>query len=567
MSLYSKTFGWTGTSRDQMVGAMLDTLDQDKAAEDLGMFKWQWKIQTRRKDLTSESSRKIIASHLYRQVAQEQSGPVYAALNQLILMMIPKKQEDRFRVALNYAETDDKISGIIGTQVDFGMSGFRVASKDTEAEKKIKTWNREHRIFQLLLEMWNVAAAADNVVVMMQKKSKTLTVLPLPNLKIVPKHITDGEGKKQFRAFLRIPKVMKEYIIKVTRIADPVKRAAALKGIPQKWIDAAKHPTTLKANDPIFPIGGYVELGEDNSDEHIFIINRKGIEDRLVEPSMMTVFPSIALRQLLQDGEFSIAYLIKYFIHQVKVGPKEEGKTLPQILKAGTVSKGMRQEVKDRYRQKIDKAFFEVTNQQLEHIFHFPGNDIDMSKRFATPDERINWWARISRQIVVGDKGSFSGGLIYLKGYARKIARFRDRFAIFLQDLYAEILQDPDAETQWDEHFMKEPRQKLREVELMTKRGQDMETACRIMGYSWSQWVSDREKTLSPEIMKMKGDKKQAHLYWEALQTPFFEPNQGLLQDNPGGKPSEDDGLPGDAPDDNTPRPEGVAGTVGADNG
>ena len=546
-----------------MVGAMLNTLDQNLAADELGMYNWQWNFRARRVKLASE---KIIASRLHTQLDRE-TGPVYTALNQLIGMMIPKTQEKRFAKALNYAETDDKISGIIETQVDFGMSGFRVASKDTKAEEEIKAWNREKRIYNLLLEMWNTAASADNVVVMLQTKTKTLTVLPLPNLKIVPTHTTDKAGRKQFRTFLKIPKEMKDYILKTSRIADPVKRAAALKGIPEKWIKASRHPSTLSANDPIFPAGGYVELGEKGSSEKIFIINRKGIEDRLVEPSMMTVFPSIALRQLLQDGEFSIAYLIKYFIHQVKVGPKSEGKTVQQMLRAGTVSKPQREKVKNRYRSKIDKALFEVTDQQLEHIFHFPGNDVDMKKRFATPDERINWWARISEQIVVGSKGSFSGGLIYLKGYARKIARFRDLFTIFLQDLYAEILSDKAAETQWDEHFMKEPRQKLREVELMTKRGQDMETACRILGYSWSQWVSDREKTLPPEILAMKDAPKQSHLYWQELQTPFFEPNQGLLKDDPGGKPAKDDGLPGDEPEDEDPRPEGVAGAAGEDNG
>ena len=565
MSFYMKTLGWRSMKRDDMVGAMLNTYDQNLAAQDLGVFNWQWDARARKISLASE---KIIAGRLLMQVDNKQ-GPVYAALNQLIALMIPKTQQLRFAKALNYAETDDKISGIVETQVDFGLSGFRVASKDAEAEKKIRIWNRENHIYNTLLEMWGVFAAADNVVVMMNTKSRALTVLPLTNLIIIPTHRTDEKGKKQFRTFLKLPKEMSDYIIKVLRTQGKDARGGDLKGIPEKWIKAAQHPGHRPAGDPIFPAGGYVELkkGSTKEDqEEIFIINRKGVEDRLVEPSMITVFPSIALRQLLQDGEYSIAYLIKYFIHQVRVGPKEGGKTLPQILKAGTVGKDMRVEVQERYRTKVDKAFFEVTDQALEHVFHFPGSDVDFGPRYATPDQRIDWWARISRQIMVGDKGSFSGGLIYLKGYSRKIARFRELIAIFLQDLYAVVLKDSNTEVQWDEHFMKEPRQKLREVELMTKRGMDMETACMILGYSWSQFVSDREKTLPKDILSKKGT-DEADLYWREIQTPFFEPNQGLLKENPGGRPPEDDGQPGDVPEDEDPRPEGVAGTVGADNG
>ncbi len=562
MSLYSRTIGWARTGREQMVGAMLDTYDQNLAAQELGMFNWQWNYRARRVSLASE---KIIASRIGTQMETE-IGPIYSALNLLFKLMIPLKQEARFAKALNYAETDDKVSGIVETQVDFGLSGFRVASKDAAAEKKIQLWNRKKHIYNVLLEMWGVFAATDNVVVMMHTQTKALTILPLPNLKIIPMHVTDSKGRKQFRTFLKIPPEMKNYIVKILRTSKQDARGGVLKGIPEKWIKAAQHPGFRPAGDPIYPSGGYVELKEGDGRENkekIFILNRKGIEDRLVDPSMMTVFPSIALRQLLQDGEFSIAYLIKYFIHQVKVGPKGDGKTLQQMLRAGTVSKEQREEVKDRYRTKVDKAFFEVTDQMLEHVFHFPGSDVDFGPRYATPDERINWWARISRQIVVGDKGSFSGGLIYLKGYSRKIARFRELVAIFLQDLYAAILDDPDAEVQWDEHFMKEPRQKLREVEMLTKRGMDLQTACSILGYSWSQFVSDREKTLSPEILKMKGEKDREHLYWQEIQTPFFEPNQGLLQDNPGGRPSTTEEQTTDNLTEETPRPEGVAGAEG----
>jgi len=537
-----------------MVSALMDNLDQNLAARDLGIFNWQWDLRARQVNLASEE---LLRGRLEADYAS-QTGTVYGALNQLLQMIVPENQDKKFAKAISYAKTDDRINGIIETQIDFGMSGFTAASDSKESVEKIKTWNREHHIFNILLEMWSVGAACDNVVVMLQKKSAALTILPLPNLKIVPIHTTDNKGKKQFRTFLKVPEEFAQYVRKNKQRHGDKASEKALKGIPEKWINAVMHPHVIPDRDPIHPSGGYLELKAEE-DEHIFIINRKGIEDRLVDPSMATVFPSIKLRRFLQDGEFSIAYMIKYFIHQVKVGPTAEAQNLARALRAGKINKGDREEIKNLYRGKIDKVLFEVTDQFLEHVFHFPGSEVDFGKRYATPDERIDWWARISRQIMVGDRGSYSGGLIYLKGYSRKISRFRTLFAQFLQDLYAEILKDKGAEIQWDEHYMKEPRQKLREMQLTSQRGMDMETFCRIMGYNWKQWVADREKTVDPEILKMKGSEKE-YLYWQEIQKPFFEPNQGMLVEGSSGRPATTEEQTDDSLREPEPRPESFEG-------
>lgn len=555
MSLYNKALGWVTLGRDEMATALANTLSQDLAAKDLGVFNWQWNFRVKQVGLAGESGRSLIQSKFEVALASQQ-GEVYGALNLLLKAIVPKKQDEKFAKALNYADADDKVSGIIETQVDFGMSGFTVASTSPEAEKNIEDWNRTNRLYKFLLEMWNAAAACDNVVIMRQTKSNTLTVLPLPNLIIIPTHQADSKGRKQFRTFLKIPEEIRQFIKKNLARYKAEARTDQLKGIPTKWIDAAQHPATIPDNDPIYPRGGYVELG-DTDEEQIYIINSKGVEDRLINPSMATVFPSIELRSFLQDGEFSIAYLIKYFIHQIRVGAKAEGRDFRAIIKAAAagVSTAQEEEVKARYRDKVDKVILEITDPYLEHVFHFPGNEVDFGPRYATPDQRIEWWARISRQIMVGDRGSYSGGLIYLKGYSAKISRFRSLFAEFLQDLYAEVLKDKEAEVQWDEHYMKEPRQKLREMNMTIQHGMSMETFCNIMGYSWKKWVSDREKTIDPEILALKKDKAKSYLYWQEIEKPFFEPNQGMLTEG-GGRPPTDEEQTDDSLLEKTPRPE-----------
>lgn len=566
MSFYSKTIGWARLDRGEMIGSVLNTLDQNMAAKELGVWNWQWDFKARQLDLADKEKIKgLIKTQLMAEIASEE-GPIYSGLNALLKKIVPEDLSDKFKAALNYADKDDKINGIISTKVDFGMSGFRVSSSDKKKEKIIYGWNRDRRIYNVLLKSWNVAAVCDNVVLLLKKKAKSISVLPLPNLKIVPIHTVDDKGHPEFRAFLKLPREIIDFIRIQQRASGKKAKTKGLKDIPDKWIFAAQHPQRPKAEDPIHPVGGYVELTEED-DEYVFILNSKGEEDRLVIPSMTSVFPSIELRSYLQDGEFSIAYLIKYFIHQIKVGPKAEGLTLQQVLRQGKVTKEDREEVKENYRVKVDKAIFEVTNQTLEHVFHFPGADVDMGKRYATPDERIEWWARISRQIIRGDVGSYSGGLVYLKGYSRNIDRFRGLFAQFLEDIYVEMLKDGNARVKWDQHYMKEPRQKLSEMQLMVSHGMDMETVCSILDYDWQQFVSDREKTLSPEILKLKEDEKESWKYWQEIQRPFFEPNQGMLIDNPGGRPPLTDEQTDDQQTESQPRPEVTAAVGTVDHG
>lgn len=556
MSIYSRTVGWWNMSKSDMGYALVNNMDQNLAAGDLGVFNWQWNLRARRVGLASHE---ILQDALEAGIGSKHS-PIYSALNQMLKFMVPKLQDKQFEKALHYAQYDDKMIGILGTMVDFGMSGFTVASDDGDKKKKISEFNRQHHVHNVLLTMWGIAAACDNVAVMLSKKNKSLTVLPLPLLRVIPTHQRNSDGRAQFRAFLKLPKEMVEFIRKnLARFGEKATKGpdAPLKNIPEKWIKTAQHPNFRPANDPIYPPGGFVELLE-KDDEFVYIMNSSGLEDRLINPTMASVFPSIELRALLQDGEFSVAYLMKYFIHQIKIGPTAEGRNLQQILRQGRVTKEDRKEVSDRYRIKVDKALFEVTDQFLTHIFHFPGNDVEFGPRFATADQRIEWWARISRQIVVGEKGNYSGGLIYLKGYSRKISRFRDLFGQFLEDLYDLLLKDTEAEVQWDEHYMKEPRQRLREVTLLVQHGMDMETVCKILGYNWKQWVTEREKTIPSEILSKKG-KDDDHLYQQELQTPFFEPNQGLLAEGPGGRPATTDDQTDDQMTETSPRPEIVA--------
>ncbi len=74
MSLFNKTIGWVTLGRDEMAGALIETLDQHSAAKDLGIFDWQWNFRAKQIGLASESGRSLFQDKLEAAVASQQGN-------------------------------------------------------------------------------------------------------------------------------------------------------------------------------------------------------------------------------------------------------------------------------------------------------------------------------------------------------------------------------------------------------------------------------------------------------------------------------------------------------------
>lgn len=491
----------------------------------------------------------VIAAHFrYNQGAiYSGDGSVYGNLNTLINSTVPKELDGKFAKAVKYKSTDDMLAPIIRTKVSFLKSGFRVTANEKDAEKAANEWLESRKIANSFIPQCAESIFLnDQSAVLWNHEAKSLSVLPLANLKIFSLHSINSDGSPKFITYMKLP------IEIVALIKKLPPEAKELKNFPQDWIDAAKRGRKRDSKKLLMPAGPWVELGNDESKDKVFILSLGGENSKLTEPSVMTVFPSLELRRYLQDGEFSASYISKYFIHQIKVGPKNEGTSLRDLLAAKTSGPADKQVVLDKYAKNVDKAFVTVTDQDEEHNFMFPGSDIKFETRYISADKKLLFWGGISLQIMTDSKGgSFSGGLIYMKSFSKTIDAARELIAEILKDVTA-LMGIEDASFKWNQNYMKEPKQVLAEVTFMTSRGQDMEMAIAQLGYDWSEWIAKREKTLSPEILAFKSDKEQEHKYWQALQIPFFEDHQGQLDE--GGRP-EDDGTQTDPSNtETTPR-------------
>jgi len=536
----------------EVVGALMENEGITDAANSLSVKKNLLDERINALDEKYEGSGAIdaaIAAHFNynRGAIHTGDNSVYGNLNLLIDTTVPKDLEAKFAKAIKYKSTDDLLGPSVATKVSFLKSGFRVTAKDKEAEAKANAWLKSRKIANSFIPQCAESIFLnDQSAVLWNSKAKSLSILPLANLRIFSLHSINSDGSPKFVTYMKLPA---EVVALIKKLKDGAKE---LENFPKDWITAARRGRTRNTAKPLMPAGPWVELGEKGSEDKVYILSLSGVDSKLTEPSVTTVFPQLELRRFLQDGEFSAAYLSKYFMHQIKVGPKNEGTTLRDLLAAKTSGPVEKKAILDKYAQTPDKAICTVTDQDEEHVFLFPGSDIQFEKRYISADMKILFWGGVSLRIMTdAEGGSFSAGLIYMKAFSKKIDAARALISELLEDVTGRM-GIKGTSYKWNQNYMKEPKQVLAEVTFMTGRGQDMEMAIAQLGYDWDEWVAKREKTLSPEVLKFKNDKEQKHKYWKALQIPFFEDHQGQL--DAGGRPEDDGDQTDPSNTEDTPR-------------
>lgn len=539
MSFYTRLGGFLGTSQQDMVAAIASNWDAERvqgaAADALGMFEWQWDLQARRRNIHTQAEQIQHAMHV--EVSQ-QASKVYSQLNQAMIKIMPKQLPAQHLKAAQFDAKDDLVKGIVRNKKAFGMSGFSLSYSDSNKGDKMDEWIEASKLYQFLVQSWESIVISDNLIVVMKgKKAKTnLTIIPPENAIVKRTFLPNDDGSPGFRLFVK-PSIEFIQYIRLLQKSDETRGK-----VDDKWILAI---SGKKATDPLVP-QGYAEMGgEADKDETVFLINTAGVRDGLIAPSMATVFTALSLRELLQDGEYSISYLIKHFIHQIKIGPDPgNNATLTQALKVGRVGTKEKTATLNEYKKKVDKVILEVTDKTLEHVFIFPGSEVDMGKKYISPEKKIMFWGQVSEQVVTGAGGTtFAAGVVYLKGYRASIKLIRSLFEGMVRMIYANVTGDKLINTlsiDWDEHFMKEPKQLLAELVHLMRYGMPTDNVLKALGYSRMAWIAEKEKYLTKEELEAKNSDETRYIYWLAIDRPIWEPMQGLLQGEGGGRPEED---------------------------
>lgn len=382
----------------------------------------------------------------------EDIGDVSASLNQiasdiqteinvLTEKAIPDGLVAKLEKCYECVRKDDQIGGIIDVHINFGFEGFHVKSDDTKEDEKLKEFNTKFDMDSIVLRMWGSAARSDHIFLTWGGKGNSVQYVSLldPRIHLAkPLDVVDTKtGKPKFEVYRKVQKTLSE-----------VDRLTGTK--PKMGRPAKAQYEKIKAS------------------ENVLLRTVDGGTDRMVEPSMVRIFPDYELRRLIRDGDFTIFFHIKHMIHQIQVGAKETegGKAFWQQNKIPTNEQLL--QILAKYKDS-DKTMIEVTNAMQTHSFIAPDTKYFDEKKYAPVVKRIRDWGNV--QGLYSDSTKYSSGYLQMKSLKAKIRRWRKIVTRMLQEFYLLTLKIENISIIWDEHNMLEPAQVLERLNAASERG------------------------------------------------------------------------------------------------
>jgi hypothetical protein len=231
----------------------------------------------------------------------------------------------------------------------------------------------------------------------------------------------------------------------------------------KKWVDAIKNPH-MSVDDTQY--AGKVPLSEDDKEYWRIIPGLGGVDDKAYSPvSMKSIFTDIELLQMLTEGDWATAFLIKNMIMVVKVG---------ESITSGVLAGSKRNWAKENdlknlqaQIEKVGKAQILYGNHTITIEFAFPDPAIFSPEKYDTVIDRICWYFGIGRYMALGAAGGAARGASYaaaswnvqsirtearqkrdiVRSHLRKFlshdtivrAAFRGRSPVYLHDCFDEL--------------------------------------------------------------------------------------------------------------------------------
>jgi hypothetical protein len=463
--------------------------------------------------------------------------------NQLYQQSLPNGLDESFTMAADHATNDDLIGDLVSKSVELSVNGInpRAVGKETKVNK-VNEKAAELRLYEVATQMFEHAYTYDNVIVLTNMSGNTINYIqPLDprSIKVVPTYgFVDGRpGKKVY------------YKLSQDFINAYRKGRMDTKNVPAHWIQAMQKGADIDGRK----MKNWVELLEEKG-EVVFVINRKGKMDRLVEPTMRRIFPLIAMRRAKLEGEYSIDFHIKSLIHQVIID-KASGANSGSMW-GGAIARATQSElddIRDKYKSSMGKTIIEATTPEIDHKFHAPEfNKISPPTRYQHVEEGIERNFGFARTFTVGDGGGYSTAYVYTKGLIARINHWRMLIGNFLSEVMTKSAKVTVA-IGFNNAVLKEAAQVLKELEFGVKNGiLSPQTSCEELGYV-NEFEVER--------------KREAHTNKEDY-IPVFEPSQSIVgsevwgvgdgdsqEDDDGGRPPDGTG-PQSKKDEMEDRPE-----------
>ena len=291
------------------------------------------------------------------------------------------------------------------------------------------------------------------------------------------------------------------------------------KGFGIKWIEAV--------------LAGATQVQLRNEDGDYWIVRTKNRRYHgLANPSMQKIFLSLAQRQMLVEGEFSAAFMMKHFIMLIKQGESVDTGPIAGTRKNWLTKKDAGELLKKF--TVVAKAMRAAVNHTTKIEFVFPPKEMFDDEKFVSPENRIFNWVGIVRALMTGDGQNYGGGFLGIKKLIAHIQQARRQIKLLFYDFFrhpsvSKLIKTPEKHlisVVFDENILKEPRQLLEEVRfLFDSKVSDPRTSARELG-------RDPDSLKSSTIQSRKENEDLQ--VWEGVGGQ----NEGSANGNLGGRPA-----------------------------
>jgi len=388
---------------------------------------------------------------------------------------MPKGVRDKFKKAKDLSSKDDLISVLIDTQLEFCADGFHIYTPNLKARKHYEWLQDDYNLDGIVVQMFESLCIYSNIVLHWKMKPTGdldyVIVLDPRDIQVQPFF------NNKSLVWLSVPQFIKELLNDST---SGVK--SFLNGIPQKYKDA------VKGTSKSFSKSNMVLLSEADN-EYWLIANIGGFIDRLIDPKMEAIFDAVENRNMLIDGDFSVAFFIKNIIMHVTTG-----ESITNGPKAGSTQNF----AKESHLTKLKKEF-QLTGNAMslftDHTtkinFIIPDTKVFDPSKFTAPEQRILRWGGIGEIILTGTGGNFAAGFINMKSLFAKVKRYRAIVKLILKRFFSHptiignFAKKHVPDIFFDDELLKEAKVSLAEQQFLVDRGGiSLQTVMRKSGYN-----------------------------------------------------------------------------------
>jgi|GEM_PF-4436158 len=485
---------------DLLLQATEETRDLQKARKQLGWSRRELKRVVKEYQFHAETYLKTRAAEVGGSAEM-----LAKTLNQYLEKALPTELHAMHLLAKEYARKDDLMGDIVKTKAYLGNAGFTVLCADKKEEEAVRAFNEKFQIENIRRQLWFYAFTNENVALVCKKTGSRVEHVLAPDptyLHVVPK----------------MEKIDDQYM---TEFDD---------GIPQKETyfkpdmsivnqfnklnsQQRKHnlSTSLTTTQNDWQRWNEKKLGKIEHRTY------NGFTDRTVEPRMEQIFPAMALRRMVHDGNMAVYHHLKRMIWLIKIGAIKGGDKKNFWVRSVTaLTKPEADKWLDIYKQ-IDRAMMAVVGADHEHEFVAPPIEYLKLENFQSVDNPIIRWSDIGPLLggYSGKSQKYAGDYIALKKAAVAINQWRDIIGELLIWLYRYALGVKGGiSILWNEFVLLEPKALLDRVKYCEAEvGLSPQTALQALGFNPDM-----------EVRRLAEAHENPTRYF-----PIFESKQGLL--------------------------------------